>query len=88
MVPPGPRRAISRSRRAAFPGTRAGYAPGHRVSGLRDRDDRRHVKFGDRDDRRHLRGDRDDKMTGFGGRDRDDRKFDRDDIKKFDTDRH
>ena len=65
----------------------SGYAPGHRMSGLRDRDDRRHLKFGDRDDRRHLRGDRDDKMTGFGGRDRDDRKFDRDDVKKFDTDR-
>jgi hypothetical protein len=63
----------------------SGYAPGHRMSGLRDRDDRKFSR--DRDDRRHIRGDRDDKMTGFGGRDRDDRKFDRDDVKKFDNDK-
>jgi hypothetical protein len=65
----------------------SGYAPGHRTTGLGDRGDRKHLKFGDRDDRRHIRGDRDDKMTGFGGRDRDDRKFDRDDTKKLDNDK-
>src|SRR3979490_3047566 len=37
----------------------SGYAPGHRTIGLRDRDDRKHIGR-----------DRDDKMTGFGGRDR------------------
>jgi len=40
-----------------------------------------------RDDRKQICGDRDDKMTGFGGRDRDDRKFYRDDVKKFDNDK-
>jgi hypothetical protein len=49
--------------------------PGHRTIGLRDRDDRRHIGR-----------DRDDKMTGFGGRDRGER-FDRDDQKKLDVDK-
>jgi hypothetical protein len=53
----------------------SGYAPGHRTIGLRDRDDRKHIGR-----------DRDDKMTGFGGRDRGER-FDRDDQKKFETDK-